>query len=79
MVDHPTGCDDHDCELHNADVAIAEEVWDDNAKAFFLAGWHACLNYTSGSIDAWCDELTKAQFRLLRIRVPNFDSKFPQS
>lgn len=66
MVDHPTGCDDPDCELHCVVVAMEEEVWDDNAKAFFLAGWHACLNYMNGAFDEVCDEATGAAFELIK-------------
>jgi hypothetical protein len=67
MVQNPVGCDDPDCELHNVDIAIEEEVWTPMCMAFFLSGWHACLNYMSGAFDEVFDEATRAQFKILKI------------
>jgi len=67
MVEHPTGCDDPDCELHNVHVAMEEESWDDVAKAFFLAGWLACQQHFNNALDEVMDEATKDQFEVLGI------------
>lgn len=45
-------CKDPDCELHNIDVAIGEEVVDDTNVAFFLAGAQALRDLmTHGGFD----------------------------
>jgi len=72
MIEHPTGCDDPDCELHNVELAIEEGVWDSVAKAFFLAGWLACQRHFNNAMDEVMDEATKDQFEILGIDPANY-------
>jgi hypothetical protein len=44
-------CTDPDCEIHNIDIAIAEEVIDETNLAFYYAGMYAGVELAINSMD----------------------------